>query len=107
MDESETNIGAAEIERRLLRAVCSPLVDGDTRTKILNRLARHRFENPDHETIFRVLNQIPRASAEHIRQTLGARVTRLGFPDIEVEWIFEFEAPSSNEIQILLERLDR
>jgi hypothetical protein len=106
MHEAEVNLRAAEIERKLLAALCSPAVGGEMRNKILERLATHNFATPDHEMIFRALNQVPRASAEYIRETLGARVTRLGFPDIDVESIFAVEAPSTDEIQMLLRRLD-
>jgi hypothetical protein len=106
MHRTEGRLIPAEIELKLLAALCSPVVDHETRGKILGRLARHKFANPDYETISRALNQIPGASTEHIRETLSARVTRLGFPDIDVEPIFAIEPPSIDEIQTLLRRLE-
>jgi len=96
---------AGDVERRLLAALCSPLIDSKTRADMLGRLANHKFATPDHETIFRALSQMPLASAGQIRETLGARVTRLGFPDIDVEPIFEAEAPTVAEVQTLLRQL--
>ena len=96
---------AGEIERRLLAALCSPLVDSKMRADMLDRLANHKFATPDHETIYRALSQMPLASAGHIRETLGARVTRLGFPDIDLEWIFGANAPTAGEIHTLLRQL--
>lgn len=96
---------AGDIERRLLAALCSPAVDAKTRADLLERLAKHKFATPDHETIFGALRQMPVASAERIRETLGARVTRLGFPDIDVERILEADAPTAGEIQALLREL--
>jgi hypothetical protein len=50
---------------------------------------------------------MPPASTEHIRETLGARLTRLGFPDIDVEPIFQAESPSAEKITALLRQLNR
>jgi hypothetical protein len=50
---------------------------------------------------------MPHASAEHIRETLGSRLTRLGFPDIDVEPIFQAESPSAEKITALLRQLTR
>jgi hypothetical protein len=107
MDEAQRHLKAAEIERRLLAALCAPALDHQTRAEILERLAAHTFANPDHEVIFRALVKIPRATAEHIRETLRARLTRLGFPDLDVESIFELEPPSAEQIRTLLQQFSR
>jgi hypothetical protein len=95
-----------EVEQRLLAALCAPALDDQTRGAILQQLARHKFVSPDHETIFRALANMPHASAEHIRETLNARLTRLGFPDIDVEPIFQNEPPSAEKITALLRQLN-
>jgi len=107
MDEAERHLPTAEIERWLLAALFSPALDHKTRGEILERLAAHTFANPDHEVIFRALVKIPRATSEHIRETLSARLTRLGFPDIDVEPIFELAPPSAEKITMLLQQLSR
>ena len=96
-----------EVEQRLLAALCSPALDDHTRDAILHGLANHKFGSSDHQMIFRALVNMPRASAEHIRETLGARLTRLGFPDIDVEPIFQAESPSAEKITALLRQLNR
>jgi hypothetical protein len=105
MGESRRHLPHTEIERWLLAALCAPSLDSPLRAKILERLAAHDFANPDHEMIFRALLQMPHASAGHIRETLNARLTRLGFPDIDVEPIFELAPPSAREISALLRQL--
>jgi hypothetical protein len=105
MQDAQLHSNAVEIERRLLAALCSPALDPKTRVQILERLAAHKFANPDHEIIFQALAKMPRGSGEHIRETLGARLTRLGFPDIDLEPIFEFERPSAAQISEFLRRL--
>jgi hypothetical protein len=108
MRETQRHLPAAEIERRLLAALCGPSVGGQQlRPEILQRLAAHAFANPDHEVIFRALLQMPHATAEHIRENLSARVTRLGFPDIDVQPLFELSPPSPDEIRTLLRQLGR
>jgi hypothetical protein len=98
---------AQEIEQQLLAALCAPALDDQTRDAILLGLAKHKFASSDHQMIFRVLVNMPPASPEHIRETLGARLTRLGFPDIDVEPIFQAESPSAEKITALLRQLNR
>lgn len=105
MDEARHHLSTAEIERRLLAALCAPVLDQPQRAAILDRLAAHAFVEPDHETIFRALVKIPRATSEHIRETLTARLTRLGFPDVDVEPIFATAPPSPEKIRTLLQQL--
>jgi hypothetical protein len=107
MRKAERDAPTAEIERQLLAVLCAPGFDRDTRAAILAGLATHVFADPDHEVIFGVLVKIPHATAEHIRSTLSARLTRLGFPDIDVEPIFEFSPPPAEKIKSLLQRLSR
>ena len=96
-----------EVEQQLLAALCAPALDDQTRDAILHGLAKHKFASPDHQMIFRALVNMPPASAEHIRETLGSRLTRLGFPDIDVEPIFQAEPPSAEKITALLRQLNR
>lgn len=96
---------AAEIERQLLAALCASPLDRRTRATIFECLGAHTFANPDHDMIFQTLAKMPPASTEHIRETLGARLTRLGFPDIDLTPIFELEPPSAEHISMLLRQL--
>lgn len=105
MDEAQRYLPPVELERRLLAALCADALDRRTRAEVLEHLGAHAFVNPDHEVIFRALSRIPRANLAHIRETLGARLTRLGFPDIDVDPIFELDPPSAKEIGALLRQL--
>lgn len=105
MGKAQHRSNVAEIERLLLAALCAPALDHKTRAEILEGLAAHAFAHPDHEVIFRALLKMPRATSEQIRETLSARLTRLGFPDIDVEPLFDLEAPSATEISALLRQL--
>jgi hypothetical protein len=105
MEEAERHLPAAEIEGLLLAALCASSLDHQRRAEIIERLAAHTFAIPDHEAIFRALAKIPRAPAEHIRETLSARLTRLGFPDIDVQPILELAPPAAEKIRALLLQL--
>lgn len=106
MDQDERQKATAGIELHLLAALCGPTVDRQMRAEILQRLGRHNFVHVDHEMIFRALAKMPQATPEQIRETLSARVTRLGFPDIDVNQLFELAPPSPEEIRTLLQRLN-
>ena len=107
MDEAQRYPPAAEVERQLLAPLCVSDLDRQTRAEILECLRTHPFSEPDHEVIFQALAKMPRASARQIRETLSARLTRLGFPDIDVDPIFELEPPSAKTIKALLRQLGR
>lgn len=105
MDQTGRNLSACEIERRLLAALCAPGLGEETRAQLFERLATHQFAGPDHEVIFQALLKMRGAPVRHVRETLGAHLTRLGFPDIDVEPILRLEPPSTEQIAILLDRL--
>ena len=103
--QTERPQAVTEVERQLLAALCSPALDHPTRADVFARLRAHTFANPDHEVIFRALAKMPRATPEHIRETLSAHLTRLGFPDIDIDAIFDSEGPSAQKIDALLRQL--
>lgn len=105
--EETGRLRRAEIERRLLAALCAATLGPEMRAQIVERLSSHTFANRDHEIIFQALAKMPPATAKHIRETLSARLTRLGFPDIDVGPIFEFSQPPPDTIKALLQQLDR
>jgi hypothetical protein len=106
MDEAARH-SPVEIERQLLAALCSPALDRVTRAHILECFRAYTFANPDHDVIFRALDKVPPSTIKHIRETLSARLTRLGFPDIDVHPILELEPPSAEKIKLLLQQLGR
>jgi hypothetical protein len=93
-------------ERQLLAALCSASTADQIRIRIVETLVAHQFASPEHEIIFEALKTIPSGSAIHIRKTLAARVTRLGFPDIDVKTILQMEPPSAEEVRLLLRQLE-
>jgi replicative DNA helicase len=94
-----------EAERKLLAALCQAEVDAETRAAIVKRLKQYSFAEPDHEVIFRALTGMGVTDWGDARHTLTEAVTRLGFPDMELAWLFSERAPTKNEVAALLERL--
>ena len=95
----------AESERRLLAALCQNAVDATTRRSILQRLKNHAFATPDHEVIYRALLRIAPADATDLREALTQAVTRLGFPDVDLDPLFDPPKPTEEEITALLDRI--
>jgi hypothetical protein len=90
--------------RKLLAALCEPTLDAETRATIVRRLKTYRFIEPDHVVIYRALSGMTTVDG-HAKQELTQAVTRLGFPDVDLDWLFSEPPIAKNEIQDLLERL--
>lgn len=76
-----------EIERRVLGALCMGPLSLDDRGEALRSLTNYNWILPDHRVIYEVLRRSQRNSAE-LRENIVAEITRLGFPDIDVEPFF-------------------
>lgn len=94
-----------QAERRLLAALCQPGLDGDARSSLLDRLQRHTFADPDHQVIFRALTLISTREPAEVPSALAQAVTRLGFPDVDLEAFLAITAPAPQEIPDLLKQL--
>lgn len=107
MDQMDHNLSTGEVEQRLLAALCDPMLGDSSRAAIVEQLSAHEFASVDHDVIFRALAKMHRARVRHVRETLGAHLTRLGFPDIDVEPILRLDPPSPEQIDALLRQLRR
>ena len=76
-------------ERLALKALCQGTPQGSIREAARRILAHYRWLEPLHQVVYQVVLAMPFDSAELIRQQLPARLTRAGFPDVEVEDFFE------------------
>lgn len=70
-------------------------------------LAEHRFADPQHELLFAALSTLRQANPQTIHEQLRARLTNLGFPDVDVTGYLEAPAPGALEVQEALRRLAR
>jgi hypothetical protein len=120
---------AIRAERRLLAALCQGFLPHETREQIRQRLAQHLaqhgFQLPEDEIIFRAATELlsgafsdnssatsPRSlpdyfspESERMREALTAKVTRMGFPDTDIDQLFRSEATREEEIPGLFKEL--
>jgi hypothetical protein len=95
----------AQAERRLLAGLCQGSLSQQIREDVQRRLAARKFADPEHDVIFQALSTLPNGEPERIRVALLTRLTRLGFPDLDLESLFTIVPPSETEIPALLELL--
>jgi hypothetical protein len=88
-----------EIEHRLLGALCTSSLTFEDRSDILRSLVDYNWVNPDHRVIYEALRRSRHRDSAALREHISAEITRLGFPDIEIEPFF---APCAlTEIEIV------
>jgi hypothetical protein len=75
-------------ERALLASLCQLSTDDPVRAEIDSLLAEYSWRSIDHGIIYETLRG-GRLGPGDIRAALAARLTRLGFPDIDFEFCFE------------------
>ncbi len=94
-----------EIEKLVLRALCHGVLQGNDLEQAFRILAEHRFADPQHELLFAALSALRRADLQTIHEQLPARLTNLGFPDVDLASYLEAPAPSALETLEALRRL--
>lgn len=94
-----------EIERRLLGALCAGPLSLDDRLEALRSLANYNWTLPDHRVICEVLRRSRQRNSTALREHITAEITRLGFPDVEVEPFFAPCNLTADEIDALASAL--
>jgi hypothetical protein len=79
---------AEEVERLLLGALCAAPLLPEDRSDILRSIADYNWIHPDHRVIYEALRRSRHRESPALREHIVAEITRLGFPDIEVEPFF-------------------
>jgi hypothetical protein len=77
-----------EIERLVLGALCTGPLSLEDRGEVLRSLANYNWLLPDHRVIYEALRRSRRRNPAALREHIVAEITRLGFPDIDVEPFF-------------------
>jgi hypothetical protein len=78
-----------EIERLMLGALCTGPLSLDDRSEALRSLAHYNWILPDHRVIYAALRRSRQRNSPALREHIVAEITRLGFPDIDVEPFFD------------------
>jgi hypothetical protein len=79
---------AEEVEHLLLGALCAGPLSPEDRSDILRSLADYNWIHPDHRVIYEALRRSHHRGSPALREHIVAEITRLGFPDIELEPFF-------------------
>ena len=77
-----------EVERLALAALCTGPLSLDDRSEALRSLANYNWILPDHRVIYAALQRSRQRNSRALREHIVAEITRLGFPDIDVEPFF-------------------
>ena len=77
-----------EVERLLLGALCAGPLTPQDRSDTLLSLAGYNWIGPDHRVIYEALRRSRQPESAALREHIVAEITRLGFPDIDVESFF-------------------
>jgi replicative DNA helicase len=95
-----------QAERTLLAALCRATLAPESRSAILARLNNHAFAAADHQVIYRALASISSsADRADLPRTLAQAVTRLGFPDLDLDVLLHTPPPTAQEISAAFDQL--
>jgi hypothetical protein len=94
----------ANPEWRLLRALCQA-TDASVRERAAKLLRRHRWREREHEVIFAAWNHIARPGRPVLRGELAAQLTRAGFPEMDLDSLFEPLPSPATDLGRLLDEL--
>lgn len=95
---TNSNILGEELERWVLAALCQGKVSEDAK----RMLAGYSWREPLHQAIFAALAGIPASDPDAIRRELPVRLTRRGFPDVDLAPFFGEVDLSSGEVEQLV-----
>jgi hypothetical protein len=93
------------IERKVLVSICQGAIEGSVREFARATLRYYTWYDPTHQAIFDVLMAIPSESGDMIREQLPSRLTRIGFPDVDWEWLFARPRLSKAVVERLIQFL--
>ena len=88
-------------ERAYLALLCQGSLNGALRLELERFLSSHCWKSHDHRAVFEAVAGW-RAEPDAIRAGLPARLTRLGFPDTDIE---EYFAPAGVSVETAFEWL--
>ena len=101
-----TNLEPQSLERELLGAICASGMPAGERERTLAKLANYEWQAPDHRVLFVALQRAHhRGDATALREFLTAEVTRLGFPDFDLESYFASPQLDAEDVARIAEAL--
>ena len=107
MTREQNSQNSVDLERRVLRALCSEEIQPALRGKFLRDLNRHEWRDPEHRIVFEALEALAPADSAALRERLPTQATRMGFPDVEWDIYFRRDEPIGENLRALINRLTR
>jgi hypothetical protein len=92
-----------QMERNVLRLLCSVLVKPGTRLEICRLLHSNDFLDPLRRTVFEEVQAAGLLSSKQLRASLSARMIDRGFPDFSLEKLLAPKLAGEAEIEQLFE----
>jgi len=106
MPLSDPPESAIEIEREILRALCSNAVSSADWPKAMARLARRSWKEPEHKVVYGALQALRTSDAQARRDQLPAQATRMGFPDVDWQLYLTVDAKPGTRLDQLIDTLE-
>jgi hypothetical protein len=96
MPAADKPLAIVELERQILRVLCSERSDGltpedfnrETRATAVSGLLSYCWHDTEHRVVFEALARLPGRDAAELQRQLPAQATRMGFPDVRWETYF-------------------
>lgn len=105
VDDLALSSESVRTERLLLAALCQGSLGKASDSAVRQRLRATQFAAPEHEIIFRAVEKMPSGSHEAVRESLAGALTRQGFPDLDLDVLFDGNGASEKDLPGLFARL--
>ncbi|MGH9714895.1 MAG: hypothetical protein ACRD5M_16495 [Candidatus Acidiferrales bacterium] len=107
LPDSNGNVDSIlELERRILRTLCSRQIPARDREVAMTQLALHTWRAPENRVVYEALTRMRNRDAASVRNDLPSIATRMGFPDVDWSEYFEHDAMvNETELALLVGRL--
>ena len=76
------------LEKLILRVLCAGTPQGSVKDTLPPLLQAYKWQSTLHRAIFNAIVAFPSDNPKVLRQLLPAKLTRMGFPDVEWDEIF-------------------
>ncbi len=104
---SENSQTIFDLERRVLRALCSEQVAPALQCATLQELHNHDWQYPEHRIVYDALAALGGAASAAPRERLPAQASRMGFPDVDWDLYFKREEGLGENLTTVLRQLMR
>jgi hypothetical protein len=96
---------ATDLERGVLRALCSASATASSRASALNNLADYTWGDHECRVVFDALRRLRGRELEEVRACLPAAATRMGFPDVNWDSFFGLDSEITADPEFVVEEL--